>query len=115
MPSIYDDPEVRMNSDYVKFENVGDSVTGTILSIGKHTFDDGKVAIKYLIATDDGDKTLTASQFQLKQKLMDVRPEVGDKVHIQHTGVLKLTGGKTLKEFDVKKKPGEKQPEEDPF
>jgi uncharacterized protein YhfF len=116
MASIYDDPDVRIGGDFIKFENVGDSVTGTVLSVGKHTFPDGKVAIKLIIDTDDGEKTLTAGQIQLAQKLQELRPEVGEIVSIKHTGVEKRAAGKTMKLFDVKKKAGKPaEPEEDPF
>lgn len=113
--SIYDDPDVRVGGEYVKFENVGDSVVGTVLSVGKHTFEDGKVAIKLLIDTDEGEKTLTAGQIQLAAKLQEVRPIVGEIVSIKFTGVEKRTGGKTLKLFEVKKKPGKALEDEEPF
>lgn len=104
--SIYDDPEIRVGGDFVTFENVGDSVTGTVLYVGKHTFADGKVAIKLILDTDDGEKTLTAGQVQLSAKLREVRPDVGERVSIKFTNIEKRGGGKTLKHFDVKKKAG---------
>lgn len=116
--SIYDDPDVRVGGDYIKFENVGDGVTGDIVHIGKHSFDDGKTVIKLIIDTDDGEKTLTASQVQLAQKLQEVRPDIGDRVSIKFTGLENRGGGKTLKLFEVKKKAGVAKPveaEEEPF
>lgn len=102
MTSIWDDPEIRSSDEYVKFENVGDSVAGTILAIKKHTFDDGKVVPQVLIRLDNGDeKTLTASQVQLKAKLAELRPGAGDIISVTYTQEEKRSGGKTLKHFDV--------------
>jgi uncharacterized protein YhfF len=104
--SIWDDPEIRSGGDYVKFENPGDNVNGTITFIGKHNFEDGKVAAKLIIATAEGDKTLTAGQVQLASKLGEARPEVGDHVDITYVRSEKRAGGKTLKHFAVEVKKG---------
>lgn len=101
MTSIWDDPAVKPTSDYVKFEIVGDAVSGTVLDVSIHTFEDGKRAAKLIIATSDGDRTLTAGQMQLAAKLAEARPAVGDKLTISFVGVEKRAGGKTLKQFTV--------------
>lgn len=100
--SIWDDPTIRPTSDYVRFENPGDSVHGEIISLGLHQFDDGKRAPKMIIATANGDITLTAGQQQLMAKLTELRPEVGDTITVTFTRSEKRAGGKTLKHFDVK-------------
>lgn len=101
---IYDDPDLKPDTDFVKFDAVGDGIDGVVLAVGKHTFDDGKSAIKLLIREDGtGDeRTLTAGQVQLKAKLADVRPRVADHVSIRMTEIEKRSGGKTLKHFEVK-------------
>lgn len=99
--SIWDDPELRSSSDYVKFENVGDTVTGAVLSVRAHRFDDGKVVPQILLDTVDGERTLTAGQVRLKAMLAEKRPEVGDSLSVTLTNVEKRAGGKTLKDFEV--------------
>lgn len=101
MTSIWDDPAVKPTGDYIKFENVGDTVSGIVLDASIHTFEDGKRAAKLVIRTNDGDRTLTAGQMQLAAKLSEARPNVGDKLTISFVGVEKRAGGKTLKQFTV--------------
>jgi len=102
MTSVWDDPEIAVASDYVKFETVGDSVAGNILAVQVHRFDDGKVAPKLIIETDDGDeKALTAGQVRLRAALAEQRPEAGDHITVTLTEIEKRAGGKTLKHFDV--------------
>jgi len=98
---IYDDPDLKPDTDFVKFEEPGDGVKGVVVSVGKHVFDDGKAALKLVIRTETGDRTLTAGQMQLKTKLNEARPVVGDTVDITFTSTEKRAGGKTLKHFDV--------------
>ena len=101
--SIWDDPEVAPSSNFVKFDNAGDKVAGTITAIGKRRFDDGSVAPELRITTDAGDEvTLTAGQIRLKMALADQRPEVGDHLTVIFERAEKRAGGKTLKHFDVK-------------
>jgi hypothetical protein len=99
--SIWDDPDVRMNDDYIKFDAVGDTVTGKILSIKKHTFDDGKVVPQLLLDVGGEEKTLTAGQIRLKAELAEKRPGVGDVLTVTLSDIEKRSGGKTLKHFTV--------------
>jgi uncharacterized protein YhfF len=99
--SIWDDPELKINSDYIKFENPGDNATGTIVAIRAHKFDDGNVVPQIILNTADGEKTVTAGQMQLKALLAEKRPNVGDNITITFTEIEKRSGGKTLKKFDV--------------
>ncbi|CAB5216887.1 hypothetical protein UFOVP199_2 [uncultured Caudovirales phage] len=99
--SIWDNPDMKVNSDFIKFENPGDTVTGTVVSIRAHQFDDGKVVPQIILNTADGERTVTAGQVQLKALLADKRPEVGDTLTITHTEIEKRSGGKTLKHFTV--------------
>lgn len=103
MSSIWDDPELRAGGDFIKFDQPGDSVAGTIQAVRAHRFDDGKVAPQILLTTDAGDeKTVTAGQVRLKLALAEQRPEAGDHITITLTDVEKRAGGKTLKHFDIK-------------
>lgn len=99
--SIWDDPEVITTGDYIKFETVGDTISGTITAVRKHTFDDGKVVPQIVLDTDDGEKIVTAGQIRLKAELAAKRPGVGDQITITLSDVEKRAGGKTLKHFDV--------------
>lgn len=104
--SLWDDPSMKIGGDYVKFETVGDSVAGTLLSVGAHKWEDGSVSPKLLIDTGEGEKTVTAGQIRLKAALAEARPEAGDKIKITLTQIEKRQGGKTLKHFDVEVKRG---------
>ena len=99
--SVWDIPELQSTSAYVKFENPGDSVTGTVINISAHKWDDGSVSPQILLQTADGQQTVTAGQVRLKAMLAERRPEVGDTLTITHTEVEKRAGGKTLKLWDV--------------
>lgn len=112
--SIWDNPEMKVGGDYIKFENVGDSVTGKVVSIGAHRWDDGSVSPQLVIQTDEKDengdpveKTVTAGQIRLKAALAEKRPEAGDTIRITFTNIEKRQGGKTLKHFEVDVKKGE--------
>jgi len=100
--SVWDDPDLRVGGEFIKFENIGDTIAGTINAVRAHRFDDGSVAPQILLTTDDGEeRTVTAGQVRLKAELATQRPEPGDHVTITFTEVEKRTGGKTLKHFSV--------------
>lgn len=100
--SIWDNPELRVGGEFVKFDNVGDTISGTINAIRAHKFDDGSVAPQILLVTNDGEeRTVTAGQIRLKTALAEQRPEAGDHITITFTQEEKRSGGKTLKHFDV--------------
>jgi hypothetical protein len=110
--SIWDDPELANDSEYVTFENVGDEIVGTVQSVRKHTWADGTVCPKVNIVNDNGEeKTVTAGQVRLKAELAVKRPEPGDRIKIKLTNVEKRAGGKTLKHFEVLVHPGGATPE----
>jgi len=99
--SIWDDPDLMMSGDYVKFENIGDTVTGTIITIRARRWDDGKVSPEVLLDVQGEQKTMTAGQYRLKAALSEHRPEPGDVLTVTMTNVEKLAGGKTRKHFAV--------------
>lgn len=99
--SIWDDPELQVSDDYVKFENPGDTITGTITAIRIHRFDD-KAVPQVIVRTPDGrDRTITGGQARLKALLAEKRPEVGDTITVTMTNIEKRAGGKTLKHFEL--------------
>ena len=104
--SVWDDPEFRQG-EFVKFENVGDTVAGTIQAIRKQVWDNGKVDPQLLLLDDNGEeRSLTAGQVRLKAELADKRPEVGDHIKVTLTSIEPRGGGKTLKHFEVIVTPG---------
>ena len=102
MTDIWDDPDLRVNDDYISFDAPGDTVTGTIIAIRKHVFDDGKAVPQILLDVAGEEKTVTAGQVRLKAELATLRPVPGQVITITLMDVEKRAGGKTLKIFDVK-------------
>lgn len=100
--SVWDDPDLKVNDDYVSFKDVGDTVTGTVVTVRRHTFEDGKAVPQIIVATTDGEeKTITAGQVRLKALLAEQRPEAGDVLTVTLSSIEPRAGGKTLKHFDV--------------
>ena len=99
--TFWDDKEMFSSGDFVSFEAVGDTVSGTITAVRKHMFDDGKVVPQIELDTAEGPKTLTAGQIRLKTALAEKRPSVGDLLTVTLTDIEKRQGGRTLKHFDV--------------
>lgn len=101
--SIWDDPSVTGgNNEFVKFDKVGDTVSGKVENIGRKTWDDGSVSPQLDLITAEGEaRTLTAGQVRLKLALAEKRPEAGDHLTVTLTQIEKRSGGKTLKHFDV--------------
>lgn len=100
--SIWDDPDLQAGGEFISFDNIGDTVSGTINAIRTHRFDDGKVVPQILLTTDSGEeRTLTAGQVRLKAELAEKRPEAGDHLKVTLSDIEKRSGGKTLKHFTV--------------
>lgn len=95
------------NGQYVKWENAGDSITGDIVGKGTGPDINGEQVPQLTIRLDDGtEQTVTASQAQLRAKLLEGRPAVGDRIKIVYVKAEKRDGGKTLKHFEVTIKKG---------
>lgn len=99
--SVWDSPGMSVGGDYVKFEQVGDRVAGTIVEVTVKRWDDGSISPQLLLDTPDGPKTVTAGQIRLKAALAEQRPEKGDHITITLADIERRSGGKTLKHFDV--------------
>lgn len=99
--SIWDDPDMKVADDYIKFNEVGDTVTGRILASRIHRWDDGTASPQLLLDVNGEEKSLTAGQVRLKAALAEQRPENGDTITVTLTDIEKRSGGKTLKHFDV--------------
>jgi len=89
-------------SEFVKFDAVGDSVSGRIVAIEKKEWPDGKVDPQLVLETADGRRTVTIGPVDLKAKVVAARPEVGDVVkRMEFVGSEPRGGGKTKKLFAV--------------
>lgn len=99
--SIWDDPDLRVGGDYIKFDSVGDTVTGTVVAVRAHRWDDGSVCPQVILDVDGEEKTITAGQVRLKAALAEKRPDAGDTLTVTLVDIEKRAGGKTLKHFDV--------------
>jgi hypothetical protein len=109
--SVWDDPDLRAGGEFVKLDNLGDTIAGTIQAIRKHRFDDGSVVPQILLVTDQGEeRTLTAGQVRLKAELAQQRPEAGDHITVTLTQIEPRAGGKSLKHFAVQIRRGAGQP-----
>lgn len=92
---------------FAKWTEPGDSVKGTVVEVGVGQDLNGHDAPQILVEQEDGEViTITASQAQLRSKLLEARPNVGDTIAVMFTDVEKRAGGKTLKLFDVAVKGG---------
>jgi hypothetical protein len=102
-PSVWDDPEIKVVSDYVKFNEPGDHVAGVITAVQIHRWDDGTACPKVLLIDDaTGEETsFTAGQYRLKAALSEQRPAEGDHIAVTYKGDIKLKGGKSAKDFEV--------------
>lgn len=98
---IWNDPDLAIGGDYVKFDAPGDTVTGVVKAIRKHVWDDGSVSPQLLLDVDGEDKTVTAGQIRLKAALAEKRPQPGQTITITLSDIEKRSGGKTLKHFTV--------------
>lgn len=98
---IWNDPDLAVGGEYVKFDNVGDTVTGVVRAIRKHVWDDGSVSPQLLLDCDGEERTVTAGQVRLKVALAENRPQPGQTITITLSDIEKRSGGKTLKHFDV--------------
>jgi len=109
--SVWDDPDLRGGGDFVKLEQVGDTIEGTIIAVRTHQFDDGSKVPQLLIARPDGvEVTWSAGQIQAKRKLAELRPEAGDYLKVTYEHEERRSGGKTLKHLDVEVRRGNGKP-----
>ena len=103
MPSIYDDPDLQQQSDFpdqVRFDRTGDRVRGRVLTVEKINTRLGPVA-KYLLMTDDGQRSLLAGAKNLWGQLLEIKPEPGDVLDIELIELRSVSNG-TAKIFDVR-------------
>lgn len=120
----FDYDKYATSGEYVKFENVGDSVIGVIKQVREGADFKGNPCPELVLEDDEGnERTVSAGQVMLKAALAEKRPSEGDRVRIVYSEVGDAKPGKApAKLFTVDVKPGPhevKQPtvanSEDPF
>lgn len=102
--------------EFVKFEQPGDSVTGTVVAIREHTFDKDKGPVPLIdIAPRAGGDTVTLSvdKVDLKFKLAELEPQVGDDLRVKFTDTEKTPNG-TKKVFEIQHRRAEPKPVAEP-
>lgn len=93
----------QFDSDFTKFDKIGDSIAGTIMAIRVGTDFKGAPCPELIIRTDSGDKTVTAGQAKLKPELARLKPRVGDRIAIVYSANSEGKPGQNpAKLFDVK-------------
>ena len=96
-------------SDYVRFENPGDQVVGTIKEIREGSDFNGNPCPELILEVgDDADEiTLTVGWAMLKRLLAEQRPQVGQRIRVTYTGDERTEKGGTMKVFTLDVKDGE--------
>ena len=102
--SIWDDPDMQpAPTDYVKWDNPGQTIVGTITNIVKGTDFNGAPCPQLELRLDDGtDIALTCGQYQLAEKVKALRPIAGDRILVSFDAVQATAGGRTVKVFTVR-------------
>lgn len=104
----YNWDEFKTTGGWITFENVGDTVVGTVNAIRTGKDFNGNPCPELIIEDDDGEeRTLTAGQVMLKRALAEQAPQVGDRIRIKYAGVGDAKPGKApAKLFEVAVKTG---------
>ena len=113
MPSdIYDDPAFREDEDdFIRMEQVGDGVQGTIVEIVKLDAKFGPV-LKYTLKLSSGrEASFLAGSKNLKGQLHSMRPRSGDWLDIKLVELRPTTMGSPLKVFTVEVIPAGSRPQ----
>jgi hypothetical protein len=96
---------------FVKFDEIGDSVTGHVVAIRTHTFDPKKGEVPLIdLEKDDGENvTLSVDKVDLAMQIPALNPQVGDKLRVKYVANEKTPNG-TKKCFEIQHKAGDRAP-----
>lgn len=90
------------SSGWARWNDKGDKVEGTVKEIRVGVDMNGNRCPEVVVTQDDDtDITVTASQAQLRSKLIASPMSVGDYITITFEGTERREGGRTLKTFSV--------------
>ena len=87
-----------------KFKTPGDTITGRIQEVKTTTFGGRREPVPELVIdTDDGERSVAATQVMLLGALADERPQAGDLISITYTGdsASAKAGFNPTKQFNV--------------
>lgn len=107
--TTFDYKKYAEGGDFVKFDEVGDAVIGTVKEVREGRDYNGNPCPELVLeVSDDGDeKTVTAGQALLKAALAESAPAVGDRIRITYSGNSQGKPGRNpAKQFTVDVKPG---------
>lgn len=76
----------KYKSDWFKFEDIGDSIGGNIISLEEGSDYNGNTVPQLVIETDSGPRKVTAGQVMLQAALAEKEPEEGDHITITYSG-----------------------------
>jgi hypothetical protein len=99
---VWDDFSMPNSGDFpdaFKFDEIGAAIAGTIINIRRAEFD-GRGIPELWITTDDGDRSVLCGQANLMTQLLELRPNVGDRIAILYASTRKAKLGQA-KIFDV--------------
>lgn len=89
-------------------ENIGDSITGYVTKIETETsYDKRSPVLTLQVDTQGRERTVKASQTQLKRVLAELNVQVGDKVRITLHELVNTGQPQPMKVFDVQHRAGE--------
>ncbi len=105
------------SGEWVRFDNIGDKVVGHVVGVRAVTFpgDDEETVIIDMDTGGEASVSLKLGPKNLKRQLVELGPQVGDKLGVTFTGTERLPGKpQPLKLFDVQHRVGERpQPTEE--
>ena len=102
--------EIPTGGRFMKWENVGDSITGVVLrmELSKKYAGENFIAV---FRTDGGERVAVSAPLQLRRAIEDY-DLVGRRIHVIYIGDTESKGG-TVKEFKVGALPHLKTPDEE--
>lgn len=71
------------DNTFVKFEKIGDSVSGVITAVRAGTDFNGNPCPVLDLTTEDGERTLSCGQANLKAQIVGLKPTVGQAITVK--------------------------------
>lgn len=98
--SIYDDPSLR-SGEFQSWDNPGESLIGDVVDVARGSDFNGNACVQLAVRTDDGDDVRwNVAQANARAQIMDLRPEVGDRIKIVFARLEKAEKGQK-KVFEI--------------
>jgi hypothetical protein len=69
-------------SGFMKFEAIGDSISGTIAKVYPGTDFNGNPCPVLDLITEDGERTLSCGQANLKAQIVAIKPKAGETIKV---------------------------------